>query len=56
MESLKIYIKMTMKDYKDKLAKAHQQQGTVGSHPLCTIDSATALCTFDSATALANTQ
>ena len=43
MESLKIYIKMTMEDYKDKLAKAHEQQGTVGSHPLCTIDSTTAL-------------
>ena len=28
---------------KDKVTKAHEQQGTVGSHPLCTIDSATAL-------------
>ena len=43
MESLKIYIKMTMEDYKDKLSRAHEQQGTVGSHPLCTIDSTTAL-------------
>ena len=42
-ESLKIYIKMTAEDYLSKLSKAHGQQGELGSHPACPIDSAAGL-------------
>ena len=38
-ESLKICIKMTAEDYLSKLSKAHGQQGELGSHPACPIDS-----------------